>query len=150
MKQRQRVAAGLLLMGALALSTTALGQVEEAVEASPITAVEVIRSARSWDGHLLPAYPDGQPEVVIRRITIQPGARLETHRHPVINAGVVIAGELTVVAASGQTLYLKPGDPIVELVDSPHYGINEGSVPVDIIVFYAGVTGSTLSVTEPK
>ena len=63
------------------------------------------------------------------------------HTHPVINAGVLVSGELTVITDSGQTLHLKPGDPIVEVVDTWHYGKNEGTDPADIIVFYAGEKG---------
>ena len=78
---------------------------------------------------ILPAYAPGQPEVTIRRITIPAGVRLEMHRHPVINAGVMLSGQLTVVTVEGKTLHLKAGDPIVEVVNTLHYGINEGKVP---------------------
>ena len=72
---------------------------------------ELVKTNRSWDGELLRAYPPGQPQVTIRRITIPAGARLETHSHPVINAGVLINGQLTVVTVNGKTLRLKAGDP---------------------------------------
>ncbi len=56
-----------------------------------------------------------------------------------INAGVLLRGQLTVVTETGETLHLKVGDPIVELVDKWHYGSNDGENPTEIIVFYAGV-----------
>jgi quercetin dioxygenase-like cupin family protein len=114
-----------------------------------IVAKELVAATRSWDGKALPAYPQGQPDVTIRRVSIPAGARLDTHRHPVINAGVLISGQLTVVSADGKTLHLKAGDPIVELVDTQHYGINEGKVPTEIIVFYAGITGTPIAVGKP-
>ncbi len=110
---------------------------------------ELVKTTQSWDGALLPAYPNGQPEVTIRRYSIPPGARLDTHHHPVINAGVLLSGQLTVVAVSGDTLQLNAGDPIVELVNTSHYGRNDGKVPAEIIVFYAGAVDTPISVVEP-
>lgn len=118
-------------------------------EASPVVK-ELVKSSRSWNGEPLPAYPHGQPEVTILRIHIPAGARLALHSHPVINAGVLLSGQLTVVAADGKTLQLDAGDPIVEVVNTPHYGINKGEVPAEIIVVYAGVVGSPISVAEPR
>lgn len=116
--------------------------------ASPVVK-ELVKSSRSWDGGLLPAYPQGQPEITILRIVIPAGARLHSHYHPVMNAGVLLSGELTVVASGGETLHLKAGDPIVELVNTPHYGMNPGQVPAEILVFYAGVIHAPITVVEP-
>jgi quercetin dioxygenase-like cupin family protein len=70
------------------------------------------------------------------------------HQHPVINAGVLLQGELTVETNEGKTLHLKAGDPIVEVVNTWHYGINEGDEPAEIIVFYAGVQGKPITTKE--
>lgn len=112
------------------------------------TVRELTRSGHSWDGTPLPTYPAGQPEITILDITIPPGAKLPVHQHPVINAGVLVKGVLTVVTRDGKTLQLQAGDPIVEVVDTWHYGINEGTAPAEIIVFYAGTAGSPLSIKE--
>ena len=98
----------------------------------------------------MPAYRRGQPEVTILKISSPPGARLEPHRHRVINAGVLLSGQLTVVASDGKTLHLKAGDPIVEVVNTLHYGINPGSAPAEIVVFYAGVTDTPITVVEAR
>lgn len=111
---------------------------------------KLVQSTQSWDGTLLAPYPAGQPEITILRITIPPGTRLDTHQHPVINAGVLLAGELRVVTQDGKTLQLKTGDPIVEVMHTWHYGINEGTVPAEIMVFYAGVSGQPITVKEPR
>jgi quercetin dioxygenase-like cupin family protein len=68
------------------------------------------------------------------------------HTHPVINAGVLISGALTVITEKNETLRLKAGDPIIEVVDKWHYGKNEGTEPADIIVFYAGTAELPLTV----
>lgn len=114
-----------------------------------IEARELVKTTRSWDGSLLPAYPQGQPEISIRRITIPPGARLDTHRHPVINAGVLLSGQLTVVTLDGKTLQLRAGEPIVELVNTWHYGINHGREPAEILVVYAGAVATPVTVLKP-
>jgi quercetin dioxygenase-like cupin family protein len=115
----------------------------------PVTGKELIKTTRSWDGQPLPEYPRGQPEITIRRIIIPAGARLETHSHPVINAGMLLSGQLTVVKEDGRTLQLEAGDPIVELVNTPHYGMNHGKVPAEIVIIYAGVVDRPITVVEP-
>ena len=84
------------------------------------------------------------------RITIPAGAQLPLHEHPVINAGVLISGELTVITKEGKTLHLKAGDPIVEVVNTWHYGKNEGRQPADIIVFYAGTAGKPITIKQAQ
>jgi quercetin dioxygenase-like cupin family protein len=83
-------------------------------------------------------YPQGQPEITILRIIIPAGTRLETHSHPVINAGVLMSGQLTVKTRDGKVLLLKAGDSIVEVVNTLHYGINEGTVPRKLSCFTRG------------
>ncbi len=115
------------------------------------TAVQVeplAKSAASWNETRLPAYPAGQPEVTILRVRIAPGGRLPMHRHPVINAGYMLTGALTVVTEAGQTLHLEAGDAIIEVVDQWHYGQNEGTEPAELIVFYAGVQEEPVTVKQ--
>jgi quercetin dioxygenase-like cupin family protein len=121
----------------------------EADKGSPVVK-ELVKATRSWDGEFLPPYPEGQPEITILRISIPAGARLKTHSHPVINAGVLLSGQLTVVTTAGKTLHLKAGDPIVEVVNTLHYGINQGEVPAEIVVFYAGIIDTPITVVEPQ
>jgi quercetin dioxygenase-like cupin family protein len=120
---------------------------QEANRAS-ISVAELVRSSKSWDEKLLVPYPQGQPEITILKITIPAGARLETHSHPVINAGVLMSGQLTVKTTDGKVLRLQAGDPIVEVVNTLHYGINEGTVPAEIVVFYAGIVGQAVTVSK--
>jgi hypothetical protein len=35
-------------------------------------------------------------------------------------------------------------------VNTPHYGMNEGKVPAEIVVFYAGVVDTPITVVEPQ
>jgi quercetin dioxygenase-like cupin family protein len=87
--------------------------------------------------------------VTILRITIPPHTALPEHKHPVINAGVLLSGELTVVSERNETLRLEAGDPIVELVNQWHHGVNEGDEPAVILVFYAGAEDTPITVINP-
>lgn len=106
------------------------------------------KGTKSWDGNTLKAYPAGQPEISILRIKIPAGAELPVHNHPIINAGVLISGELTVVTEKQDTLHLKAGEGIIEVVDKWHFGKNEGKEEADIIVFYAGIKDKAITVKK--
>ena len=116
----------------------------------PIVVTKLTQSVKSWDGKLLPAYPSQQPQITILRIRIAPGARLLLHHHPVINAGVLLSGQLSIETANGDKLHLKAGDPIVETVNTVHSGVNDGKVPAEIIVVYAGTVDQAITVVEPQ
>jgi len=121
----------------------------QARDSNAIHSEILAQSGRSWDGASLPAYPAGEPEITILRVVIPPGYSLPWHRHPFINAGVLISGELTVETESDKTFELKAGDSIVELVNTWHHGVNRGTVPAEILVFYAGVKGSPVTLEKP-
>ena len=113
-----------------------------------IVVTKLVQSTNSWDGKRLPAYPVTQPEITILRISIAPGARLPLHFHPVINAGVLLSGQLKIETSNGAVLQLKAGDPIIEIVNMAHYGINDGAVPAEIIVVYAGTVDQPVTVIQ--
>jgi quercetin dioxygenase-like cupin family protein len=122
-----------------------------AVGAEGKTEVKVLaKTSKSWNGDKLPRYSKGKPEVTVLRISIPPNTVLAWHEHPEINAGVMISGELTVITDKQDTLHLQAGDPIVEVVNTWHFGKNEGDEPVDIIVFYAGIKGKAVTILEDK
>lgn len=111
-----------------------------------ITVETLAKSTVSWDGNTLPDYPKGQPEITILRIKIPAGAKLEIHKHPVINAGLMLSGELTVITEKNETMHLKAGDSIIEIVDKWHYEKNEGNKTAEIIVFYAGIVNQPITI----
>lgn len=119
-----------------------------AADLDVIQVEELVKTSLSWDGNRIPDYPESTPEVTILRIKIPPGVELPLHQHPVINAGVLLSGELTVITDDKKTLHLKAGEPIVEVVDKWHYGRNEGNETAEIIVFYAGAVDSPITVKK--
>ncbi|MEW6601278.1 MAG: cupin domain-containing protein [Nitrospirota bacterium] len=127
----------------LLLSSNVLAEDLNAVQTDVLA-----KSTLSWDGSRLPDYPKGPPEVTILRIKVPPGVQLPLHKHPVINAGVLLSGELTVVTEEKKILHLKVGESIVEVVDKWHYGKNEGNKTAELIVFYAGVSDMPITVKK--
>jgi quercetin dioxygenase-like cupin family protein len=122
------------------------GKVEKPSQ-SPVSEL-IAESFLSWNGDSLPAYPLGKPKISIVKVTIPPHSELPNHYHPVINAGVLLEGELTVVDVKGNVLEMKAGDPIIEVVNTIHYGVNKGNESAEILVFYAGTEGMEIVVKD--
>ncbi len=108
--------------------------------------ITLAKTDKSWDGATLPAYPQEMPEISVLKITIPAHATLPLHKHPIINAGYLLKGTLKVVTDENKTLELKAGEAIVEVVNTWHYGVNEGDEPAEIVVFYAGTKESALAI----
>lgn len=121
------------------------------VSAKDLNAIQtevLAKTGISWDGSNLPVYPTSAPEITILRIKIPPGAQLPLHKHPVINAGVLLSGELTVVTEDNKILHLKAGESIIEVVNTWHHGKNEGDTTAEILVFYAGTLDTPITVKK--
>lgn len=117
-------------------------------KSNKIEVIKLVETSQSWDGKKLPNYNEGKPKVTILKITIPPKTKLKNHKHPEINAGVLLKGNLTVISEHNDTLKLKAGDPIVEIVNTWHYGENTGTEPAEIIVFYAGVEDTPITILK--
>ncbi|MBR4886991.1 MAG: cupin domain-containing protein [Muribaculaceae bacterium] len=112
--------------------------------------VELLRTCQSWDGANLPDYPQGQPELVAIKYIIPPGKKLNWHHHLVMNHGVLVQGELTIIALDGKTKVMRAGDVVVEMVDTIHHGENRGTEPVVLYMFYLSQKDKPLSVQYPE
>ncbi|QFU21951.1 cupin domain-containing protein [Shewanella eurypsychrophilus] len=117
---------------------------------SAATSKDLIKSTESWDGNKLPAYSLTQPEVTIKEIVIASGEELPWHQHPVINAGILLSGELMVYTRDGKQKNLKAGDTLIELVNTSHYGKNISEEPAKIVVFYLAEQGDKVTVLDHK
>lgn len=120
----------------------------QAAEAAQVVRTVVADGVEcSWDGAPLPAYPVSRPQISVVHYVVPPHARLSMHSHPVINAGMVLCGELTVVAADGAERTFRAGEGVVEMVGRRHYGENRGDEPVELVMCYAGA--GALPLSEP-
>lgn len=111
---------------------------------------EMIRTSQSWDGVELPDYLQGRPELVAVKYEIPAGQKLGWHHHPVMNHGILVQGELTIVSLDGKEKVVHEGEVVVEMVDTIHHGENRGSKPVILYMFYLTQEGVPLSVQHPE
>lgn len=111
-----------------------------------VQSTELLRTSKSWDGVELPDYPQGRPELVAVKYVIPPGQKLGWHHHVVMNHGVLVQGELTIIGKDGKIKVLREGEVVVEMVDSIHHGENRGEKPVVLYMFYLSQKGLPLSV----
>ena len=112
------------------------------------TSETVIQTDSHWNGQAIKSLHIDHPQITMLRITIPVGEKLSMHKHPILNIGYLTKGELTVRSDKGDVLVLKPGDPIVELVDIWHYGESTGKEDAEIVVTYVGEKGDYLSIAH--
>ncbi len=75
------------------------------------------------------------PNVVVTMATFAPGARLPVHKHLYPHYGYVVSGVLSVTnEETHKSFDLKPGEFLVEMNNTWHYGQNKGAVPVKLLV----------------
>ena len=108
----------------------------------------LIQTDSHWNKQAIKPINIENPQVTMLRITIPAGEKLPMHKHPILNIGYLTKGELTVRSENGDVLVLKPGDPIVELVDIWHYGESTGSEDAEIVVTYVGDKSDNLSIAK--
>ena len=111
-----------------------------------VTIKELVNSTKEWDGQSLPEYPDGQAEIKVLRIKIPSGVTLPWLYHPVINAAVILKGNLELYLEDGRTKVFGPGEALVEVVNTVHAGKSIGNDDVELVVFYAGSKGQSTTV----
>jgi len=118
--------------------------------APSVKTTELIRTSQSWDGVELPDYPQGRPELVAVKYEIPAGQKLSWHHHPVMNHGILVQGELTIVTLDGKEKVVHEGEAVVEMVGTIHHGENRGEKPVVLYMFYLSGKDMPLSVQHPE
>ncbi len=117
---------------------------------SKVESVELIRTNQSWDGVELPDYLEGRPELVAVKYVFPAGQKLGWHHHPVINYGVLVQGELTIIGQDGKEKVVHEGEAVVEMVNTIHHGENRGTKPVILYMFYLSQKDKPLAVQHPE
>ena len=115
-----------------------------------IKTTELIRTSQSWDGAILPDFPNGKPELRITRTDFPVGAKTGWHHHTVVNYGIVQQGELTIVCQDGSEKTFREGEPLVEVVGTIHRGENRGTKPVILNMFYFSEPGQEITIQHPE
>ena len=139
------------LMGGLVICTIGIiGCSNRSGAVAEVESVELLRTSKSWNDVELPDYPQGRPELVAVKYIIPPGKKLGWHHHEAMNHGVLVQGELTIIAQDGQTTVMRAGEVVVEMVDAIHHGENRGTEPVVLYMFYLAQKDMPLSVQHPE
>ncbi len=115
-----------------------------------IQTTELIRTSRSWDGSLLPDFPQGTPELRVLRLDFPVGAKTGWHHHAVVNYGIVQQGDLTIVCQDGTERTFREGEALVEVIGTVHRGENRGNKPVVLVMFYYSEPGQQITVQHPE
>ena len=85
-------------------------------------------------------YPVGEaPEVTAFLAELAPGQETGWHQHPVQLMGYVLEGALTVYQVTGEKRVVRVGEVSLESVGVLHRGVNEGDVPLKMVVFVNGL-----------
>jgi quercetin dioxygenase-like cupin family protein len=115
-------------------------------QSSGVKVEQLLQTTRSWDGARYKSYPAGQPQITILKITIPRNTALDWHRHPMINAGYLLSGQLVLQKkGTRQRKVIQAGQALAECVGTVHRGYTTDQ-PAQLIVFYAGVPGMPLSI----
>jgi len=135
---------------AAVIATFALASAAHAADAPKISVQPIARTGTTISGEKIVVPPN--PDVVTSIATFPPGAELPVHKHPYPHYVYVLEGTLTVFNTdTGKSFTVKKGDFIVETNANWHYGKNEGTVPVKLLVIDqlpAGVT-SNMTLKQP-
>lgn len=115
-----------------------------------IKTTELIRTSQSWDGAILPDFPQGKPELRVIRLDFPVGAKTGWHHHTVVNYGIVQQGELTIVCQDGSEKTFREGEPLVEVIGTIHRGENRGRKPVILNMFYFSLPGQEITIQHPE
>ena len=144
--------AAILICGATAVSISLIACNEANAQENPtpkVVSTELIRTSQSWDGVELPDYFQGRPELVAVKYEFPAGQKLGWHHHPVMNYGVLVQGELTIIGLDGKEKTVHEGEAVVEMVNTIHHGENRGTKPVILYMFYLSQEGLPLAVQHP-
>jgi len=123
--KRTAVAALLLFCGS--------AQAADAGKAPQVTSVRVFSGDATITGQKIEV--PNKPKVVVSLTTFPPGSRLRVHKHLYPHYVYVLEGTLTVTNVdTGKTFDVPKGRFFAEMTNTWHFGRNNGTTPVKILV----------------
>lgn len=117
----------LILFIALAINTTSVFAADSEI---------LLKTDKSWNGGTF-AYPAGEPEMTILKVTINEGETPPFHCHPVPTFGYVLNGTIEVETKAGKKHTFQQGEAVMEVMNTIHRGKPVNGA-VELLVFYAG------------
>jgi len=114
-----------------------------------VVVTPILRATTTASGQPV-AYPKtDSPQVTALLVEIPPGAETGWHLHPFPCYAYILSGELTVKIQGKKPRELRAGEALVEVVNTPHNGMNKGSEPVRLVLFVTGEAGKPFTVRLP-
>ena len=114
-----------------------------------IVVTPILRTTKTASGQPI-AYPKtNSPQVTTVLVEIPPGAETGWHVHPFPCYAYILSGKLTVKIQGKKPRELHAGDALVEVVNTPHNGMNKGRDPVRLVMFVTGEAGKPFTVRIP-
>ena len=138
-----------VMAATLICGLSVLSSCKTAPAAAGVSSTELIRTSQSWDGVELPDYFKGRPELVAVKYEFPAGKKLGWHHHPVMNYGVLVQGELTIIGQDGKEKVVHEGEAVVEMVGTIHHGENRGKKDCILYMFYLSQKDLPLAVQHP-
>jgi quercetin dioxygenase-like cupin family protein len=97
--------------------------------------VEAVRMGKAPEAEMqvVLGLPEGVPNFLLRRFTIQPGGSVPKHSHDVLeHEQVVLEGEMVLLLENGERV-VRAGDAVFLPAGTPHAYVNRGDVPVKFL-----------------
>ncbi len=128
-----------VLAAALSLSST-----------PSVSSTQLLKTSTTWNGAPIRYSSSARPEVQAVVVEIAPGAATVWHEHPVNNLAYLLEGKIRLELEDGTTHEFQAGDAFAEVVDTWHRGVNVGTGPVKILVWYTAEAGAPISIPKPE
>jgi quercetin dioxygenase-like cupin family protein len=139
-----------IMTASFSLTSCKEAKASDDTAAVKVVSTELIRTSQSWDGVELPDYLQGRPELVAVKYVFPAGQKLGWHHHPVMNYGILVQGELTIIGQDGKEKVVHEGEAVVEMVNTIHHGENRGNKDVILYMFYLSQKDLPLAVQHPE
>jgi quercetin dioxygenase-like cupin family protein len=130
-------------------SSTKSSQAPSALSTS-VTSTPLLTAAERTILDQLLQYPSStQAQVSSSIITIPVGIQTGLHRHDAPMYAYILEGDLTVTYDGGTVKTYHPGEAMIEAIGTSHNGVNNGTIPVKVLVVNMGAAGVSNTVTLP-
>lgn len=130
------------LTAALVLAAIAPLATHAAAQDSGYPAVPLLSTGVTVVGETLHYATTTPAHVTAAIVTVAPGSKTIVHRHGVPMFAYILGGELTVDYGDHGKRTYRQGQALMEAMDVAHFGVNNGSEPVRILVVYMGAEGA--------
>lgn len=88
-------------------------------------------------------------QVVVARVTVDPGSSAGRHTHPGEEISYILDGQADILIEGQEPLHVKAGDSFVVPAGAKHDARNSGTVPMHLVGVYVVEKGKPLATPAP-